>query len=75
MFLATRRGRLMLDLSRFRDRARCRDWSSAFVHAYATYLDDRLKHRMQARGAGGASPGKWHVDGDPDGMACEVAEA
>jgi hypothetical protein len=44
------------------------------VHAYATYLNDWLKHRMQVRGAGGASPGKWHVDGDPDGMACEVAE-
>jgi hypothetical protein len=40
-----------------------------------TYLDDRLKDRMQAHGAGGASPGKWHVDGNPDGMACEVAEA
>lgn len=80
VFLATRRGRRMLDLSRFRDRdrdrARCRDWCfAAFVHAYATYLDDRLKHRMQARGACGASPGKWHVDGDPDAMACEVAEA
>jgi hypothetical protein len=78
VFLATRRGRRMLDLSRFHDRdcAQCRDWCFAtFVHAYATYLDDRLKHRMQARGAGGASLGKWHVDGDPDGMACEVAEA
>ncbi|AQL09803.1 Boron transporter 4 [Zea mays] len=68
----------MLDLSRFRDRdrARCHDWCfAAFVHAYATYLDDRLKERMQARRAGGASPGKWHVDGDPVGMACQVAEA
>ncbi|KAJ1286509.1 hypothetical protein BS78_03G357600 [Paspalum vaginatum] len=63
VFLATRRGRRMLDVSRFRDR----DWAfAAFVRAYAAYLDDRLKHRMQARGAGAASSpgGKWHVCGD-----------
>lgn len=77
VFLATRRGRRMLDVSRFRgrDRARSRDWDfAAFVRAYAAYLDDRLKHRMQARGAGAASPGKWHVDGDTHGTY-EVAEA
>ncbi|WVZ67936.1 hypothetical protein U9M48_016948 [Paspalum notatum var. saurae] len=65
VFLATRRGRRIFDMSRFRHR----DWAfAAFVRAYAAYLDDRLKHRMQARGAGTASSpgGKWHVDGGDD---------
>ncbi|KXG33814.1 hypothetical protein SORBI_3003G377400 [Sorghum bicolor] len=80
VFLATRRGRRMLDVPRFRDRerARSRDWDyAAFVRAYAAYLDDRLKQRMQARGAGAgaASPGKWHVDGDTDRTTYEVPEA
>ncbi|XP_066348018.1 putative clathrin assembly protein At1g03050 [Miscanthus floridulus] len=77
VFLATRRGRRMLAVSRFRERerARSRDWDfAAFVRAYAAYLDDRLKQRMQARGAGAASPGKWHFDGDTDRTTYEVAE-
>ncbi|RLN24235.1 hypothetical protein C2845_PM07G30530 [Panicum miliaceum] len=66
VFLATRRGRRILDMSRFRDRgrARSRDWDfAAFVHAYAVYLDDRLKCRMQGRQGGAASPRNWSVHG------------
>ncbi|RLN04052.1 hypothetical protein C2845_PM13G15210 [Panicum miliaceum] len=66
VFLATRRGRRMLDMSRFRDRgrARSRDWDfAAFVHAYAVYLDDRLKCRMQGRQGGAATPRNWSVHG------------
>ncbi|XP_062208685.1 putative clathrin assembly protein At4g02650 [Phragmites australis] len=69
VFLATRRGRRMLDMSRFGDHdcARSRAWDfSAFVRAYAGYLDDRLKHRMQGRGVGVASPSKWRLDGGRD---------
>jgi hypothetical protein len=65
VFLATHRGRRVLDMSRFRDRgrARSREWDfAAFVHAYAVYLDDRLKHRMQGRQGGVASPRKWSID-------------
>ncbi|TKW18061.1 hypothetical protein SEVIR_5G408400v4 [Setaria viridis] len=65
VFLATRRGRRVLDMSRFRDRgrARSRDWDfAAFVHAYAVYLDDRLKRRMQGRQGGVASPRNWSID-------------
>lgn len=80
VFLAARRGRRMLDMSRFRDRARgarSRDWDfAAFVHAYAVYLDDRLKRRMQGRhgGGGAASPRNWSFHDDGDGRN-EVHEA
>ncbi|KAG2593372.1 putative clathrin assembly protein At4g02650 [Panicum virgatum] len=79
VFLATRRGRRMLDMSRFRDRSR--DWDfAAFVHAYAVYLDDRLKCRMQGRQGGEASPRNWSVHGsssfhDAADGAGEVHEA
>ncbi|KAL6840220.1 hypothetical protein ACP4OV_030030 [Aristida adscensionis] len=71
VFLATRAGRRVLDMSRFRagDRARSRAGAGAFpafVRAYAAYLDDRLKHRMQGRTAGVASPRKWRLDGGRD---------
>ncbi|OEL13937.1 putative clathrin assembly protein [Dichanthelium oligosanthes] len=71
VFLATRRGRRMLDMSWFRDRgrARSRDWDfAAFVHAYAVYLDDRLKRRMQ----GVATPRNWSIDGSCDGSFHET---
>ncbi|CAO1946791.1 unnamed protein product [Urochloa humidicola] len=77
VFLATRRGgrQRVLDMSRFRDRgrnARSRHWDFyAFVHAYAVYLDDRLKRRMQ--GGAAASPRNWRsfdVD-DSDGISNE----
>ncbi|KAL6614066.1 hypothetical protein ACP70R_036336 [Stipagrostis hirtigluma subsp. patula] len=66
VFLAARGGRRMLDMSRFRghDRVGSRVWHfSAFVRAYGSYLDGRLKHRMKGRGAGVASPRKWRLDG------------
>jgi hypothetical protein len=66
VFLATtRRGRRLLDMSRFglHERARSSAWGFfAFVRAYAAYLDDRLKLRMQSRGGGGGvatSQRKW----------------
>ncbi|CAO1944201.1 unnamed protein product [Urochloa humidicola] len=75
VFLVTRRGRRVLDMSRFRDRgraARSRHWDFyAFVHAFAVYLDDRLKRRMQG-GAGVASPRNWRsLDDDSDGISNE----
>ncbi|KAG2602362.1 hypothetical protein PVAP13_5KG674600 [Panicum virgatum] len=82
VFLATRRGRRMLDMSRFRDRgrARSRDWDfAAFVHAYAVYLDDRLKCRMQGRQGAVAGPRNRSVHGssfhDTADGAGEVHEA
>ncbi|CAL4953405.1 unnamed protein product [Urochloa decumbens] len=74
VFLATTRrgGRRVLDMSRFRDRgrARSRHWDFyAFVHAFAVYLDDRLKRRMQG---GVASPRNWRsLDVDSDGIINE----
>ncbi|CAL4972836.1 unnamed protein product [Urochloa decumbens] len=74
VFLATTRrgGRRVLDMSRFRDRgrARSRHWDFyAFVHAFAVYLDDRLKRRMQG---GVASPRNWRsLDDDSDGVINE----
>ncbi|CAL4946309.1 unnamed protein product [Urochloa decumbens] len=74
VFLATTRrgGRRVLDMSRFRDRgrARSRHWDFyAFVHAFAVYLDDRLKRRMQG-GVGG--PRNWRsLDVDSDGIINE----
>uniref|UniRef100_A0A0E0JRU0 ENTH domain-containing protein n=1 Tax=Oryza punctata TaxID=4537 RepID=A0A0E0JRU0_ORYPU len=68
VFLATRRGRRMLDVShRFPHRSsRSRAWDfHGFVRAYAAYLDDRLKHRMKGRVA---SQGKWCFDGRRDGF-------
>uniref|UniRef100_A0A0D9YI86 ENTH domain-containing protein n=1 Tax=Oryza glumipatula TaxID=40148 RepID=A0A0D9YI86_9ORYZ len=82
VFLATRRGRRMLDVShRFPHRSsRSRaTWDfHGFVRAYAAYLDDRLKHRMKGRVA---SQGKWCSDGRRDGFpditdgSYEVGEA
>ncbi|KAG8054509.1 hypothetical protein GUJ93_ZPchr0001g29575 [Zizania palustris] len=65
VFLATRRGRRLLDSSRFphRSRSHTSDFS-AFVRAYAAYLDDRLKHRMQARVRGGGVAIRGNVPTD-----------
>ncbi|KAF0920674.1 hypothetical protein E2562_036183 [Oryza meyeriana var. granulata] len=71
VFLDTRRGRRLLDVSaRFPHRSSLsRAWDFyAFVRAYAAYLDDRLKHRMKGRGGDVASQGKWCLDGRRDGF-------
>ncbi|KAM0947280.1 putative ANTH domain, ENTH domain, ANTH domain superfamily protein [Dioscorea sansibarensis] len=50
IFFATRRGTRMLNLSDFRDQSRADGWDfSAFVRAYARYLDERLEYRMHGR--------------------------
>jgi hypothetical protein len=75
VFLATtRRGRRLLDMSRFglRERARSSAWGfAAFVRAYAAYLDDRLKLRMQSRAGGGGvatSQRKWCLDSGSESL-------
>ncbi|CAO2195464.1 unnamed protein product [Urochloa humidicola] len=69
----------MLDMSRFLDRgrARSRHWDFyAFVHAFAVYLDDRLKRKMQQGGR--SSPSNWKRrsldDGGDDGVILTTNE-
>ncbi|GMJ15858.1 Epsin-like clathrin adaptor [Hibiscus trionum] len=59
---ATRKGTRLLNLSDFRDEAHSNSWDhSAFVRAYAMYLDQRLElllsDRKSGRGSGGISHG------------------
>uniref|UniRef100_A0A0A9HK35 AP180 N-terminal homology (ANTH) domain-containing protein n=1 Tax=Arundo donax TaxID=35708 RepID=A0A0A9HK35_ARUDO len=66
-------------MSRFghRHRPRSRSWDfAAFLRAYAGYLDDRLKHRMQGRVGGGAgSPSIWYLDGRRESLHDDADEA
>ncbi|KAE8677857.1 putative clathrin assembly protein [Hibiscus syriacus] len=49
-FFSTRRGTRILNLSDFRDATRNDSWDfSAFVRAYALYLDERLEYKIQDR--------------------------
>ncbi|CAA0831046.1 Putative clathrin assembly protein [Striga hermonthica] len=53
IFFSTCRGARFLDMSGFRD-ARASAWDcSAFVRAYAVYLDEGIEFRMQGRRPGG----------------------
>ncbi|KAE8658250.1 putative clathrin assembly protein [Hibiscus syriacus] len=59
---ATRKGTRLLNMSDFRDEAHSSSWDhSAFVRAYAMYLDQRLElmlfDRKRGKGSGGSSHG------------------
>ncbi|KAE8703107.1 putative clathrin assembly protein [Hibiscus syriacus] len=52
IFFSTRRGTRILNMSDFRDTSRSNSWDfSAFVRAYALYLDESLEFKMQGKNA------------------------
>ncbi|KAK8509333.1 hypothetical protein V6N13_062382 [Hibiscus sabdariffa] len=61
---ATRKGTRLLNMSDFRDEAHSNSWDhSAFVRAYAMYLDQRLELMLSDRKSGGGSGGSSHGNG------------
>ncbi|XP_042472619.1 putative clathrin assembly protein At1g03050 [Zingiber officinale] len=65
IFLTTRRGTRMLNLSDFRDTSRSDAFDfSAFVRTYALYLDERLDYRMHGRRK--RRPSSTNLDHDQD---------
>lgn len=50
IFFATRRGTRLLNMSGFRGSSRSNSWDySAFIRAYALYLDEHLEFKMQGK--------------------------